>query len=326
MKKINVAVVGATGMVGEKMREVLAERIDYIDQLYLLASERSAGKIIKFQDREFVVEALTEDSFKNKRIDYALFSAGGSISEKFAQYANAEGITVIDNSSFWRMHDDVALVVPEVNSDDLKVDDLLIANPNCSTIQAMLPLKCIQDLYGLKRVVFTTFQAVSGAGVGGVRDLVNKETKQFTKAIHKNVLPQIDSFTDNGYTKEELKMIDETRKILSLPNLPVTATTVRVPIVNTHAISANVECVNPVDIDELKKALANFPGIVVIEDPDYPVAEEVDGKDEVYVGRIRRDFSVENGVNLWIVADNIRKGAALNTVQIMEAMVALRNK
>ena len=309
MKKINIAIVGATGMVGEKIREVLAQRVHNIETLYLFASSRSAGKKISFQNREFVVEELTKDSFKNKKIDYALFSAGGSISDVYGKLAMDAGITVIDNSSFYRMDPEIALVVPEVNPHHLRKDDKIVANPNCSTIQAMLPLKVIDDLFGLKRVVYTTFQAVSGAGMGGVSDLVNKETKQFTKSIHNNILPQIDSFTESGYTKEELKMIHETRKILGHDALRVTATTVRVPIENTHAMS-------------IKKS----KGIVLVSMPDYPVAQEVDGSDDVFVGRVRLDSSVENGLNLWVVADNIRKGAATNTVQIMEALMALRDE
>ncbi len=326
MKKINIAIVGATGMVGEKIREVLAQRVHNIETLYLFASSRSAGKKISFQNREFVVEELTKDSFKNKKIDYALFSAGGSISDVYGKLAMDAGITVIDNSSFYRMDPEIALVVPEVNPHHLRKDDKIVANPNCSTIQAMLPLKVIDDLFGLKRVVYTTFQAVSGAGMGGVSDLVNKETKQFTKSIHNNILPQIDSFTESGYTKEELKMIHETRKILGHDALRVTATTVRVPIENTHAMSINVECERPIDLDLLNKSLEKSKGIVLVSMPDYPVAQEVDGSDDVFVGRVRLDSSVENGLNLWVVADNIRKGAATNTVQIMEALMALRDE
>ncbi len=325
MRKVNVAIVGATGMVGDKIREVLAERVHNIDTLYLFASKRSAGKKIEFQGREFIVEELTQDSFKDKHIDYALFSAGGGISDTYGKIAVKEGITVIDNSSFYRMEDDIPLVVPEVNPHHLRKDSHLVANPNCSTIQAMLPLKVIDDLFGLKRVVYTTFQAVSGAGVGGVNDLVNKEVKQFTKSIHNNVLPQIDVFTESGYTKEELKMIDETRKILGHSDLKVTATTVRVPILNTHAMSVNIECERPVNLEVLNAAFDNADGIILVHAPNYPVAQEVDGSDDVYVGRVRLDESVENGLNIWIVADNIRKGAATNTVQIMETLMAMRN-
>lgn len=324
MSKLNVAVVGATGMVGEKIREILNERFDHIDQLYLFASKRSAGTAIDFKGKTIIVEELTETAFDGKKIDYMLFSAGGTISEKYAPIAISKGIVVIDNSSFWRMDSTVPLVVPEVNAEILSLETKLIANPNCSTIQAMLPLKCIDDMYGLKRIVYTTFQAVSGAGVAGVKDLEEGTCDNFSKPIARNVLPQIDVFTDNGYTKEELKMIDETKKILGKPDLAVTATAVRVPIKNTHAISINVECERTVDLLELETALMNYPGIKVIDAPDYPIAESVDGTDDVYVGRLRHDYSRDNTINLWVVADNIRKGAATNTVQIMESMIKLK--
>lgn len=321
---LHIAVVGATGMVGEKIREVLDERFDHIDALTFLASKRSAGKTLRFKDKDYIIEELTEDAFKNKGIQYALFAAGGSISEKYIPIAIEEGITVVDNSSFFRMHDDVPLIVPEVNDRDLDVNKKLIANPNCSTIQSMLPLEVVHELFGLKRVVYTTYQAVSGAGVGGVSDLKNKETKQFARPIHNNVLPQIDVFDEDGYTKEELKMIDETRKILNLPDLKVTATAVRVPVENGHSIAMNIECERPVDLDLLNKTLKASPGIVVVDLPDYPIAEDASGTDDVYVGRIRLDRSIENGLNLWCVADNIRKGAATNTVQILESMIKKR--
>lgn len=321
---VHIAVVGATGMVGEKIREVLDERFDKIDDLTFLASQRSAGKIITFKGKDYTIEELTEDVFKNKDIDYALFAAGGSISEKFIPFAKKAGVTVIDNSSFFRMDKSVPLIVPEVNENSISKDAQLIANPNCSTIQSMLPLKVVHELFGLKRVVYTTYQAVSGAGVGGVSDLKNKETKQFSRPIHNNVLPQIDVFDEDGYTKEELKMIDETRKILNLPDLKVTATAVRVPVENGHSISMNIECEKPIDLDLLTETLKNSPGIKVVELPDYPIAEDASGTDDVYVGRIRLDKSVENGLNLWCVADNIRKGAATNTVQILESMIRKR--
>lgn len=321
---LNIAIIGATGMVGEKIREVLDERFDKIDHIYFLASARSAGNTINFKGKDYIIEELTPEVFEGKDIQYALFAAGGSISEKFIPIANKAGITVIDNSSHFRMFDDVPLIVPEVNEQDIKEDANLIANPNCSTIQSMLPLKVIHNLFGLKRVAYTTYQAVSGAGVGGVSDLVNKEVKQFSRPIYNNVLPQIDVFDEDGYTKEELKMIYETRKILNLPNLPVTATAVRVPVENSHSISMNIECERPIDLELLNKTLKASPGIKVIDLPDYPIAEDANGTDDVYVGRIRLDKSLENGLNLWCVADNIRKGAATNTVQILESMIKLK--
>ncbi|NLW15802.1 MAG: aspartate-semialdehyde dehydrogenase [Erysipelothrix sp.] len=321
---LNIAIIGATGMVGEKIREVLDERFDKIDHIYFLASARSAGNTINFKGKDYIIEELTPEVFEGKDIQYALFAAGGSISEKFIPIANKAGITVIDNSSHFRMFEDVPLIVPEVNEQDIKEDAKLIANPNCSTIQSMLPLKVIHNLFGLKRVAYTTYQAVSGAGVGGVSDLVNKEVKQFSRPIYNNVLPQIDVFDEDGYTKEELKMIYETRKILNLPNLPVTATAVRVPVENSHSISMNIECERPIDLELLNKTLKASPGIKVIDLPDYPIAEDANGTDDVYVGRIRLDKSLENGLNLWCVADNIRKGAATNTVQILESMIKLR--
>lgn len=321
---LNIAIIGATGMVGEKIREVLDERFDKIDHIYFLASARSAGNTINFKGKDYIIEELTPEVFEGKDIQYALFAAGGSISEKFIPIANKAGIIVIDNSSHFRMFEDVPLIVPEVNEQDIKEDAKLIANPNCSTIQSMLPLKVIHNLFGLKRVAYTTYQAVSGAGVGGVSDLVNKEVKQFSRPIYNNVLPQIDVFDEDGYTKEELKMIYETRKILNLPNLPVTATAVRVPVENSHSISMNIECERPIDLELLNKTLKASPGIKVIDLPDYPIAEDANGTDDVYVGRIRLDKSLENGLNLWCVADNIRKGAATNTVQILESMIKLR--
>lgn len=321
---LNIAIIGATGMVGEKIREVLDERFDKIDHIYFLASARSAGNTVNFKGKDYIIEELTPEVFEGKDIQYALFAAGGSISEKFIPIANKAGITVIDNSSHFRMFEDVPLIVPEVNEQDIKEDAKLIANPNCSTIQSMLPLKVIHNLFGLKRVAYTTYQAVSGAGVGGVSDLVNKEVKQFSRPIYNNVLPQIDVFDEDGYTKEELKMIYETRKILNLPNLPVTATAVRVPVENSHSISMNIECERPIDLELLNKTLKASPGIKVIDLPDYPIAEDANGTDDVYVGRIRLDKSLENGLNLWCVADNIRKGAATNTVQILESMIKLK--
>lgn len=327
MKKVNLAVVGATGMVGRTFLKVLEERELPIENFYVMASARSAGSKLTFRGKEYVVEELTEHSF-DKPIDIALFSAGGSTSAKFAPIAAAHGCVVIDNSAQWRQDPKVPLVVPEVNPDDVKWNKGIIANPNCSTIQAMVALKPLDDKYTIKRVVYSTYQAVSGAGVAGWKDLENglkgEAPKKFPHPIANNCLPHIDIFLDNGYTKEEMKMIWETRKILHHPELKVTATTVRVPVFNSHSESINIEFEKPVDVEEVKKILANAPGIVLQDDPAnnvYPLAINAAGTDEVYVGRIRRDESVENGINLWCVADNIRKGAATNAVQIAQILV-----
>ena len=322
---VKIAVIGASGMVGNKIKEVLEERFENLENLTFLASKRSKGKEIKFKDKTYFIEELTETIFEEKKFDYALFAAGGSISEKFIPIALKAGVVVIDNSSFYRMDPNVPLIVPEVNEDDLDAHANLVANPNCSTIQSMLPLKVIHDLFGLKRVVYSTYQAVSGAGVGGVSDLENKETKQFSRPIYNNVLPQIDVFEESGYTKEELKMMDETRKILNLPDLKVTATAVRVPVVNSHSIAINVECERPIDLALLSEALKKADGIKLVSLPEFPIAQDASGTDDVYVGRLRLDESVENGLNLWCVADNIRKGAATNTVQILESLIKKRS-
>ncbi|NLM48521.1 MAG: aspartate-semialdehyde dehydrogenase [Epulopiscium sp.] len=327
MKKINLAIVGATGMVGRTLIKVLEEKDLPIENLYLFASSRSAGKTITFKGKEYVVEELTENSF-DRGIDIALFSAGGSTSLKFAPIAASKGCVVVDNSSAWRMNPDVPLVVPEVNPEDVKLHKGIIANPNCSTIQAVVALKPLDEYYNIKRIIYSTYQAVSGAGMGGWQDLEEgikgNPPKKFPHPIFNNCLPHIDVFTENGYTKEEIKMIEETRKILHRQDLKITATTVRVPVFNSHSESINVEFEKPFDLEELKEVLRKAPGVIVQDDPEnnvYPLAANATGHDEVFVGRIRRDESVENGVNLWVVADNIRKGAASNAVQIAEILI-----
>ena len=327
MKKYNIAVVGATGMVGRTFLKVLEELNLPVENYYLMASARSAGSKLTFMGKEYVVEELTETSF-DKDIDIALFSAGGSTSEKFAPIAASKGVVVIDNSSAWRMDPEVPLVVPEVNPDDIKWNKGIIANPNCSTIQAMVALKPLHDKYKIKRVVYSTYQAVSGAGVAGWNDLENglkgEAPKKFPHPIAGNCLPHIDVFLPNGYTKEEMKMVNETRKILGDDSIKITATTVRVPVFNSHSESINVEFYNQFDLDELKQVLASAPGIIIEDDPEndvYPLAINAAGKNETFVGRIRRDESVESGVNLWVVADNIRKGAATNAVQIAQTLI-----
>lgn len=328
MKKINLAVVGATGMVGRTFLKVLEDRDFPFDQLYCFASKKSAGEVVVCKGKEYVVEELTEASF-DKDIDIALFSAGGDISEVFAPIAASKGVVVIDNSSAWRMDPTVPLVVPEVNPEALSTHNNIIANPNCSTIQAMVVLKPLYEKYGIERVVYSTYQAVSGSGVKGVYDLEeglkgNNPLSCYPHPIAGNCLPQIDVFLENGYTKEEMKMINETKKILSDDSLKVTATAVRVPIFNSHSESVNIELKSAFDIADVKKCLAEAPGIVLQDDPSngvYPLAASATGTDPVYVGRIRRDESTDNGINLWIVADNIRKGAATNAIQIAETML-----
>lgn len=329
---MKVAIVGATGLVGSTFLKVLEERDLGITDLYLFASARSAGKKINFRGQEYTVEELTESSF-DRDIDIALFSAGGDISRKFAPIAASKGVLVIDNSSAWRMEEGVPLVVPEVNPERALENRGIIANPNCSTIQCMAPLKALAEKYGLKRIIYSTYQAVSGTGQKGVEDLQNGlkglEPKAYPHQIVNNCLPHIDSFLENGYTKEEMKMVNETRKILELPNLPVTATCVRVPVINSHSVSITAELNRDFDINELKQALADYDGVVLVDDPQkniYPLAAEATGQDKVFVGRVRRDFSTDNSVNLWVVADNIRKGAATNAVQIAELFKETINK
>jgi aspartate-semialdehyde dehydrogenase len=321
---MRIAIVGATGLVGKTFLKVLEERDFDITELYLFASKRSAGNKVIFKSKEYTVEELTESSF-DRNIDIALFSAGGDISKKFAPIAAEKGVLVVDNSSAWRMESGVPLVVPEVNPETAFKNSGIIANPNCSTIQCMLPLKVLEEKYGLKRVIYSTYQAVSGSGHKGIEDLENglrgEEPKTYPYPIVNNCLPHIDKFLENGYTKEEIKMIDETRKILRIPDLPVTATCVRVPVMNSHSVSITAELERDFDLEELKEALGNFAGMVLVDDVnsnEYPLASDATGQDKVLVGRVRRDFSTEKGINLWVVADNIRKGAATNAVQIAE--------
>lgn len=330
MKQYRVAVVGATGMVGRKFLQVLEERKLPVSEYFLFASKRSAGSKMPFMGQEYTVRELTDDAFDGLHVDIALFSAGGGTSLHFAPIVAASGAVVIDNSSTWRMDPDVPLVVPEVNPDAIGGyrKKGIIANPNCSTIQAMVPLKPLHEAYGLKRVIYSTYQAVSGAGQQGYLDLENglkgEAPRKFPHPIAGNCLPHIDVFLDNEYTKEEQKMIDETRKILSLPDLAVTATTVRVPVFHGHSESINVEFERPFDLQELRALLERAPGLVVMDDVAnnvYPMAITAADTDPVYVGRIRRDFSVANGINFWCVADNIRKGAATNAVQIAEELI-----
>ncbi|MBM6837120.1 aspartate-semialdehyde dehydrogenase [Clostridium saudiense] len=323
----NIAIIGATGNVGRKILNILDERNFPINELYLFASKKSAGTYLKLKNKSYLVEETIEDNIKNKKIDYALFSAGGEISLKYAPIFIKYGAIVIDNSNAWRMDKNVPLVVPEVNPEDLKNHNGIIANPNCSTIQAMIPLKILKDNYGLKRVIYSTYQAVSGAGIGGINDLRNGASgispTKFPYPIFNNCIPQIDVFLDNGYTKEEIKMINETKKILHDDNLKITATTVRVPVINCHSESINIELSNNYNLDDVINLFNNSKGLNVYDEKEalkYPMPILADGKDEVYIGRIRRDFSVDNGLNIWVVADNLRKGAALNAIQILETL------
>jgi len=333
MKKYNVAVVGATGMVGRKMLKVLEERKLPVDEFYAFASERSAGKTVFFDGKPYVVEELTEKSFDDKHIDIALFSAGGGTSQKFSPIAASKGVTVIDNSNAWRMEKDVPLVVPEVNPEDIAWNKGIIANPNCSTIQAVVVLKPLDETFKIKRVVYSTYQAVSGAGMGGYSDLENgikgDEPQKFPYPIFANVLPHIDVFLDNGNSKEEQKMINETKKILHRDDLKVSATTARVPVFYGHCESINIEFEKPYKLDEIFDILKKAPGVIVQDDLKnniYPMPINAEDKDEVFVGRIRRDESLDSGLNMWVVADNIRKGAATNAVQIAEKLIEIWGK
>lgn len=351
MKKYRLAVIGATGVVGRTVLKVLEEKQLPISEYVLFASAKSAGKKIRFMDRDYIVQGLNELSF-DSGFDFAIFSAGGSTSRKYAPIAISKGCIVIDNSSTFRMEPDVPLIVPEVNPEEIANHQGIIANPNCSTIQAVIPLKALDNKYEIKRIVYSTYQAVSGAGRKGILDLENGiknyitnksyesaeydsqsnnilknnsyTLEKFDHPIFSNCLPHIDIFLDNGYSKEEEKMINETRKILKKPDLNITATTVRVPVFNCHSESINVEFEKDFELKDLINTLSDFQGIVVednLSENKYPLATNVSGKDEVFVGRIRRDYSVHSGINLWVVADNIRKGAATNAVQILEKML-----
>ncbi|AEA34075.1 aspartate-semialdehyde dehydrogenase [Hippea maritima] len=336
MKEYAVAVVGATGAVGEEMVFTLEQRNFPVKSLRPLASERSIGKTVRFKGEDIPVEVLDKNSFKG--IDIALFSAGGSISKQFAPIAAESGAIVVDNTSHFRMDKDIPLVVPEVNPDDVAMykNRGIIANPNCSTIQMVVALKPILDNYGIKRIVVSTYQATSGAGKKAMEELVEQTKAWFEfkydeckpnkipKRIAFNCVPHIDVFFDDGYTKEEVKMINETRKIFHKPGLPVTATCVRVPVFRGHSESVNVETEKPFDLNEVRELLNKSPGCKVVDNPanlEYPTAIDAAGKDETFIGRIRRDESVENGLNLWVVSDNLRKGAALNAVQIAEILI-----
>ncbi len=325
---MRIAVVGATGMVGEIMLKVLAERNFPVTELIPVASEKSIGKEVEFKGKFYKVVGM--QTAVDMKADIALFSAGGDTSLEWAPKFAAAGTTVIDNSSAWRMDPTKKLIVPEINASELTKDDKIIANPNCSTIQMVLVLAPLHKKYNVKRVIVSTYQSITGTGVKAVQQLENEYSgvqgeMAYKYPIHRNAIPQCDSFEDNGYTKEEMKLVRETKKILSDNSINVTATAVRVPIVGGHSEAVNVEFSKDFDVKEVRSILENTSGVVVQDSTDnfsYPMPIYAEGKDEVFVGRIRRDESQENTLNMWIVADNLRKGAATNTVQIAEYLVA----
>jgi len=327
---MKVAVCGVTGLVGTVMCKVLEERNFPIDEFIPVASERSVGKDLIFKGKTYKIVSM-EDAVA-MRPDIALFSAGGNTSLEWAPKFAAVGTTVIDNSSAWRMHEDVKLVVPEVNANELTPEDKIIANPNCSTIQMVVVLKPLHEKYGIKRVVVSTYQSVTGTGVKAVEQMMNeREGKEgemaYPHQIDMNIIPQIDVFLDNLYTKEEMKMVNETKKIMSDDNIRLTATAVRIPVVGGHSESINIEFENDFDLKDVTRILDEADGVVVIDEPSkssYPMPKDSHEKDEVFVGRIRRDESQPNTINLWVVSDNLRKGAATNAVQIAEYLVKNR--
>ncbi|CEA00341.1 Aspartate-semialdehyde dehydrogenase [Jeotgalicoccus saudimassiliensis] len=325
---MKLAIVGATGVVGTKMIEMVEQYKIPFDELVLFSSKRSSGSELKVNGEVYTVQELTEDRTKDG-FDYVIMSAGGSTSEKFAPLFEAQGSIVIDNSSFWRMHDDIDLIVPEINTPSL--NRKIIANPNCSTIQSVIALKPLYDAFGVKRVNYTTYQSVSGSGAGGIRDLEEgakgAEPTTYPKPIYNNVIPQIDVFLDDGYTKEEVKMINETKKILGDDAIDVTATCVRVPVISSHSVQMNVTLNKETTEEEVRNSFKDIPHIVLMDDPAngvYPTPFEATDENEIYVGRIRKDPTMDNTFHVWCVGDNILKGAAQNTVQILKAL--LENK
>jgi aspartate-semialdehyde dehydrogenase len=331
-KEYRVAVVGATGAVGRAMRSILAERDFPVKELAALATAKSAGMQLEYRGQEVICQELTPDSFKG--VDLALFSAGGGTSLKFAPIARDAGCVVVDNSSAWRMEPDVPLVVPEVNPDDVDWHNGIIANPNCSTIQMVVVMKPLHDAVKITRVVVSTYQAVSGTGAKAINELVQQtgqvlageatQPNVYPHQIAFNCLPHIDVFLEDGYTKEEQKMANETKKIMGDDSIAVTATCVRVPVQNGHSEAVNLQFASPLSVERARELLAAAPGVRVVDDPAnklYPMPIEASGQDDTYVGRIRRDPTAENTLNMWIVADNLRKGAALNAIQIAELLV-----
>ncbi|MBQ9255215.1 MAG: aspartate-semialdehyde dehydrogenase [Bacteroidales bacterium] len=324
---MKIAVVGATGLVGSVMLKVLAERGFANYTIIPAASEKSVGKKIKFVAKELTVVSVEEAI--NQNCDYAIFSAGSKASKQYAPLFAEKGTTVIDNSSCWRMEKSVPLVVPEVNIDAVKDSDRIIANPNCSTIQMIMAIAPLDKLFDIKRIVISTYQSVTGTGVKALNQLFAEEKGEkadmaYTYPIHRNVLPYGGDFLDNGYTTEEEKLVKETKKILSKPDIKVSATVVRVPVLGGHSESVNIEFAKPFKMQEVYEVLESTPGITVLDQPSkhiYPMPIISEGKDEVFVGRLRRDETIENGLNMWIVADNLRKGAATNAIQIMQSLM-----
>ncbi len=321
----NLAILGATGHVGQKMIEILEEKKLPIDEIYFFASKRSAGNKIKFLNKDYEIIELTEENLGKCKIDFALSALDAKLSKEFSPVVAKNGGVVIDNSSAYRNEDGYPLIVPEINPEEAFKNKGIIASPNCSTIQSVVALEPLYKKYGIERIIYTTYQAVSGSGKKGTEDLnrgiKREDPKFYPYPIAFNILPHIDDFLDTGYTKEEMKMVNETRKIFGDNDLKITATAVRVPVYNSHCVAINVELKKPFEIEDIFEMYKNFPGIVLMDDVKnnvYPMPIDADGKDDVYVGRIRRDDSVENGLNLWCVADNVRKGAALNTIQILE--------
>lgn len=333
MKPLKIAIVGVTGAVGQTFLEVLAEREVPIQQLVLFASSKSAGKIIRFNNQDYTVETLTEASVTQYPLDYVLIASGNDISLQFSPLFAKHKAVVIDNSSAFRMDPNVPLVVPEVNPLDAFTHQGIIANPNCSTVQAVVAIKPLHDAYTIKRMVISTYQAVSGAGTEGMIDLIEQRQAgnltKFPYPIHHNVIPHIDDFLESGNTKEEQKIIDETRKIMHLPQLPISSTAVRVPVLNGHSESINLEFEKPCLINDIHAMYQKLPGIVLMDDPKqkhYPMPILASGHDEVWIGRIRIDTSVRYGLNLFVVADNVRKGAATNAIQIMQLLEENKTK
>lgn len=321
-----VAIIGATGLVGRTVLKVIEEKNLINNEYKLFCSKKSAGEKLDFLGKKYITYELNENTF-NEKFNFAIFVAGGDISKKYAPIAKKNDCIVIDNSSYYRMNENVPLIIPEVNPEEIKKHNGIIANPNCSTIQAVMVLKPLDDNYKIKRIIFSTYQAVSGAGLKGIEDLKyknhGKNLKKFPHQIYNNCVPHIDNFEKDGYTKEEHKMINETKKILKNKKISITATTVRVPVENCHSESINIEFEKDFDLNELKNILIQFPGITVqddIENNIYPLPINSNGHNEVFVGRIRRDYSRANCLNLWVVCDNIRKGAATNAIQIMELL------
>lgn len=324
---MNIAIVGATGLVGNKMLEILEERNFPLKNIIPIASKKSEGSSVIFRGKKYKVISL--ENFIDQKIDIALFSAGAEVSLKWAPVFSSKGIYVIDNSSAWRMNDAIKLIIPEINGNQLELTDRIIANPNCSTIQMLMALAPIHKKFKIERIIVSTYQSVTGTGKAGINQLNNetnniKGLKIYPHQIHQNALPQCDIFLENGYTKEEMKLVNETHKILSDESVKVSATAVRIPVYGGHAESVNIELNEKTNCEEIKKLLNETSGVTVQDDPKksiYPMPIKAEGKDEVFVGRIREDFSKENSFNLWIVSDNLRKGAATNTIQIAEYLI-----